>query len=74
MTKNKTLVIFHITKSICLLTSYEHINPLRPVKPYMQKTIGSSLVQVKAYHLFGTKPLSKPLKSHSQLEPKEQDL
>ena len=39
---------------------------------YMRQSIGSVLVQIMACRLFGAKPLSEPMLSYCQLDPKEQ--
>ena len=38
----------------------------------MRRWIGSALVQIMACRLFGAKPLSKPMMSYCQLDPREQ--
>ena len=43
-----------------------------PSDAYMCQWIGSVLVQIMACQLFGAKPLSKPMLSYCQLDPKEQ--
>ena len=42
-----------------------------PLVQHMQ-WVGSALVQIMAYCLLGTKPLSKPMLGYCQLDPKEQ--
>ena len=44
-------------------------NSFPPSAAYMRQRIGSSLVQIMACHLFGTKPLSKPKLGYCQLDP-----
>ena len=39
---------------------------------YMRQWLGSALVQIMAWRLFGAKPLSKPTLGYCQLDPKEQ--
>ena len=54
---------------------YHGMNPVNSSPPsaaYMHQWIGSALVQIMAYHLFGAKPLSKPMLGYFQLDPKEQ--
>ena len=47
-------------------------NSLRPTDAYLRHQPMSSLVQIMACHLFGTKPLSQPILYYCQLDPKEQ--
>ena len=42
-----------------------------PSAPYMCQWIGSALVQIMACRLLGAKPLSEPMLTYCQLEPKE---
>ena len=48
------------------------VNSSPPSAAYMSRCIGSALVQIMACRLFGAKPLSEPVLSHSQLDPQEQ--
>ena len=50
-------------------TSGNHINSSPPSAAYLRQWIGSALVQIMACHLFGAKPLSKPLLGYCQLYP-----
>ena len=69
------------TNSICCVNVYihyikstdarTHINSLRPSDAYMHQETKSSLVQIMAFRLFGTKPLSEPTVTYCQLDPKE---
>ena len=43
-----------------------------PSAAYLCRWIGSALIQIMAYSLFGAKPLSKPMLGYCQLDPKEQ--
>ena len=56
-----------IKKNPCYL-----INSSPPSAAYMRQWIKSALVDIIAYRLFGTKPLSKPLLGYCQLDPWEQ--
>ena len=46
-----------------------YINPSSPSAAYMLQRIGSTLVQIMAWHLFGAKPLSEPMLSYCQMDP-----
>ena len=54
------------------------VQPLRtlltpsPSAAYMRQWIGSALVQIMACRLFATKPLSKPVPGHCELDAWEQ--
>ena len=48
------------------------VNSSPPGVAYMRQLIGSALVQIMACHLFGAKPLSKPMLEDCQLDPWEQ--
>ena len=48
------------------------INSSPPSGVYMRQWIGSALVQIMAWRLFSTKPLSKPVLGYCQLDSKEQ--
>ena len=49
-----------------------YINSSPPSAAYKRQWIGSTLVQKMACHIFGAKPLSKPMLTCCQLDPKEQ--
>ena len=51
-----TVLTTHPCVSRCL-----RVNSSPPSAAYMRQCIGSALVQIMACHLFGTKPLSKPM-------------
>ena len=54
-------------------TQYDSlVNLSPPSATYKHQWIGSALVQIMACCLFSTKPLSKPMLSHCQLDPWEQ--
>ena len=54
-----------------LLSSHNSINPLRLGDAYMCQWTGSSLDQIMACCLIGTKPLSEPKLAYCQSDPKE---
>ena len=43
-----------------------------PSAAYMRQCIGSALLQIMAYYIFGAKPFSKPMLGYCQLDPQEQ--
>ena len=43
-------------------------NPLKPGETYVHALNGLSLVQIMAYHLFGTKPLSELVLIYCQFD------
>ena len=45
------------------------VNSLRPRDAYMHHQTRPSLVQIMACHLFGAKPLSKPMLHYCQMDP-----
>ena len=47
-------------------------NSSPPSAAYMPQWIGSALVQIMAYRLFGAKPFSKPMMDYCKLDPLEQ--
>ena len=53
-------------------TGYWRINSSLSKAAYMHRWIGSSLVQILACRLFGTKPLSEPMLAYCKLHPWEQ--
>ena len=50
------------------------LNSLRPSDAYMRQQNKPSLVLIMVCHLFSTKPLSEPMLTYCQLDPKEQYL
>ena len=52
-----------------LPTFIDIVNSSPPGAAYMHQWIGSALVQIMAWRLFGAKPLSKPMLSYCQLDP-----
>ena len=50
----------------------EWVNSSPPSAAYMRQWIGSALVQIMACRLFSAKPLSKPMLSYCQLDPRKQ--
>ena len=53
---------------------FNHLNSFPPSAAYLRQLIGSALVQIMAWRLFGAKPLSKPMLGYCQLDPWEQTL
>ena len=54
-------------------TTAQHLfNSSPPSAAYMRQWIGSALVQMMAWRLFGAKPLSKPMLGYCQLDPSDQ--
>ena len=51
------------------LNSPWSVNSSPPSATYMHQWTGSAVVQIMACHLFGTKPLSKPMLGYCQLGP-----
>ena len=56
------------------VTQPQWVNTSKPSASYMRQWIRWALVQIMACHLFGAKPLSKPLLDYSQLDSWEQTL
>ena len=56
--------------AICIAQYF--VNSLRPSDAYMRQQPRTSLVQIMVCHLFGAKPLSKPMLEYCQLNPWEQ--
>ena len=50
------------------------VNSLWPSGTVWHRSSWSSLVQARACHLFGTKPLPKPMKTDCKLDPREHNL
>ena len=58
--------------SLPILNSCTGVNPSPPSASYMCQWIGSALVQIMAFRLFGTEPLSEPIQGYCQLDSEEQ--
>ena len=52
-----------------VLSKSQCVNSSPRCDAYMRQWIGSALVQIMAYSLFGAKPLSKPILGYCQLDP-----
>ena len=62
-----------VPNNMCTLSVYMSWL-ISPSATYMRWRIGSTLVQIMTCHLFGTKPLSKPMLGYCQVGPCEQPL
>ena len=49
--------------------SQAQLNSSPPSAAYMRQWIGSALIQIMAWRIFGAKPLSKPMLGYCQLGP-----
>ena len=56
----------------CIIFSSASVNSSPPSATYMRRWIGSALVQVMAWRLFGAKPLPELMLPYCQLDPWEQ--
>ena len=57
-----------ISRDWCNVNVACDVNSSPPSAAYMRQWIGSALVQIMACHLFGAKPLSKPMLDYCQLD------
>ena len=58
--------------SLPIINSCTGVNQSPPSASYMCQWIGSALVQIMAFRLFGTEPLSEPIQGYCQLDSEEQ--
>ena len=58
-----------VNKFIHLVPEIDELTHPPSSAAYMHQGIRSALVKVMACHLFGTKPLSKPMLGYCQLDP-----
>ena len=64
--------VIYIHIYVCQLDHQKQIfNSSPPSDAYMRQWIGSVLVQIMAWRLFGAKPFSEPMLGYCQLDPKE---
>ena len=56
-------------KLAAILFRSQCVNSSPPCAAYMRQWVGSALVQIMACHLFGAKPLSKPMPWYCQFDP-----
>ena len=61
--------LLHTESQHFFITLYRDINSSPPSAAYMHRSTGSTLVQIMACRLVGTKPLSEPMLEYCSLEP-----
>ena len=60
---------YYTFKNTVTASRDQWVNSSPPSAAYMRQWIGAALVQIMVCHLFGAKPLSKPMMGYYQLDP-----